>query len=173
VEETPGEWDPVAGYQQRRLMPKATHQVEPAPHHGLGVERYAPISRACSRCTDLLTHQQIVGFLDAGKPPLDTENLKQALLYTSSARAAAREIENSARRYWLLRHLEEQVGQDADAVVIERSGNRCVVELSETRLMGLCSLGSHVGIQPGMRVRARILRASARADALRMAIAGP
>jgi exoribonuclease-2 len=162
----PGKYDPVANYRQKLIMPKATHQVEPAPHHGLGVECYTLVNQAGSRCTDLLTHQQIVSFLDDGKGPYNEEDLTQSLLYTWTARTAVHEVESVSRRYWLLRYLEERVGEETEAVVLERSGNRCVVELTETRLRGLCRIGSTGGMTPGRRMRVRIIKASARADVL-------
>ena len=162
----PGRYDPVACRRQKRLMPKAVLQTRPAAHHGLGVDAYAPISRPFARYTDLLMHQQIIGLLEGGPVPHSEDDLKQALLYTASARASAREIEAASRRYWLLRYLEERAGGELEGVVLEPLRGGCLIELCETRLTAFCRVRPATPPAPGTRVRVRLTRAAARANVL-------
>ena len=164
----PDRHDPVACYHQKRVMPKAALQTEPAAHHGLGVDAYAPISSPHARYADLLMHQQIIDFLDHGEPPYSDEDLEEALLYTFTARTTAREIEFASRRYWLLRYLESRIGDDVQAVVLERVGSGCKADLTETGLRVFCQPGPGPAPAPGTRVRARLARVSARADEIRL-----
>jgi len=160
----PGRYDPVACYCQKRIMPRAGLQTIPAPHRGLGVETYVPIDRPCSRYTDLLMQQQIIGLLESGRLLHSEEDLKWTLLYTASARTGVRDIEKAARRYWLLRHLQDKTGQEVDAVVLERFGAGYLVELAETLLRTFCPATLGVELTPGAGVRVRLAKVSARAD---------
>lgn len=160
----PERQDPLACYRQRRMMPKARLQTEPAPHHGLGVDRYAPATEPLRRYTDLLMHQQIVGRLRDGQPPYSEEDLRQALLRTAYARAAARDITAAARRYWLLRHLEGQVGSTFDAVVLETVATGSRVLFADLPLTAFCP--SRKPVARGTSLRVKLTRVSARADLL-------
>ena len=164
----PEQNDPVACYRQKRLMPKARLQTEPEPHHGVGADRYVPVTQPYERYTDLLMHQQLVAQVLRGQPAYTEGDLKEALLYTAYSRMTAHEIELAARRYWLLRYLEGQVGQQLDGVVLEAYPNACRVGLDETLLTAFCPVRRRV--TPGARVRVRLVRASARGDVLRVAL---
>ena len=160
----PARPDPVACFLQKRLMPRAGLQTDPGPHHGLGVPAYVPIDRSCTRYTDLLMQQQLVGWLSGGAPARSSDDLAQELLYTASARDTVRTVERSSKRYWLLRYLEAQFPGEQEATVLETFGNGYLVELSETLLRAFCPARSSSSLQPGTRVRVRLAKASARED---------
>jgi exoribonuclease-2 len=169
----PGRFDPVAVYRQKRVMPKAVLQTEPAAHRGLGIEACAPLNRPFERYTDLLMHQQIVGFLSNGRTAHSEDDLRQALLYTASARTTNHEIEAVARRYWLLRYLEAWMDRRLDATVLERWARGFLVELHETRLWAFCPIRSGLGPHPGTRLRIKLTHVSARTNDVRMQLADP
>ena len=161
--------DPVACHRQKRLMPKATLQVAPSPHHGLGAAQYAPISRPCHRYTDLLMHQQLVHFLAHGTPRYSSDDLEEALLRTAHARGVAAQTEAGARRYWLLKHLEGRFGQDVDAVVLERSPGGHLVQLADCLLKVFEPVRGREHFPPGRPVQVRLSHVSARRDVIRVA----
>ena len=161
-------FDPVAAHHQKKVMPRAILQTDPGAHHGLGSEVYAPITRPFMRYTDLLMHEQLVGFLEGGVAVFSNADLRESLFRTASARMTARKIESASNRYWILRYLESRIGAALDAVVLERIGSGCLVELNETRVSGICPGGVGTILEPGDRVQVRIVKISARADVIRL-----
>lgn len=168
----PEHYDPVACHRQRRAMPRATLQTQPSPHRGLGVDVCAPIGWPYACYTDLLMHQQILSFLNSGRASYSEEDLRQAVLYTTYERATAREIEVRSRRYWLLRYLEEHVGGEVEAVVLERLRNGYLVELSEPRFRAFCPVRTQPTLAPGTRVNVRLTKVAPRADVIRLELTG-
>ena len=168
----PEGYDPVACHLQRQMMPKARMQTEPARHHGLGEEVYARVNHGLTRYTDLLMHQQVVGWLVDGQAPYAVEDLDAALLYTSSPRSAARDILRASTRYWLLKHIEAQVGEALSAVVLEafQEGYRVLIE--DTLSSAYCPSRSATRLVPGRRVQVKVKRASARANVLSLELLG-
>jgi len=164
----PDRYDPLASHRQKQLMPRARLQTEPEPHHGVGAQRYVPVTQPVERYADLLMHQQLVARLLRGQPAHTERDLKEALLYTAYSRMTAHEIEVAARHYWLLKHHQGQVGELLDGVVLEAYPNACRVLLSETLLTAFCP--ARRSITPGASVRVRFVRVSARGDVLRAAV---
>lgn len=163
----PGCFDPVAEHRQRALLPAAVLQTAPAPHAGVGVAVYLPVTGPTRRCADLLMHRQIVQVLRTGCPAYGEADLQALMAETAAARLAAREIERNARRYWLLRWLEGREGATLEATVLERFDVGYLLELSETRLTAWCPAAAP-RLSPGAPLRVRLLHADARKDELRL-----
>ena len=161
--------DPVACHQQKALMPKARLRVGPEPHHGLGVGRYAPVSRPLHRYSDFLMHQQLVGYLDHGRPLYASQELEGALLRTARAREVARTIEAGSQRYWLLKSLEPRCGQPLEAVVLARLSGGCLVELAGCLLKAFLPIRRGQRFSPGQEIQVLLTHVSARRDVLRLA----
>jgi exoribonuclease-2 len=165
--------DPVAAYRQLRHMPRAGLQAEPAPHHGVGADRYAPVTEPCRRVTDLVMHWQLASAC-AGEPvPFAGDELGQILLETALARRVAREIRGNARRYWLYRYLEPFVGQHLPGVILDTFASDYLVLLSETGLRLTCPMRSTSTLPPGTPVDVLLAKVSARSDVLRAASLRP
>jgi len=164
----PDQFDPVAGYRQKQLLPRALLQTEPAPHAGVGAAVYLPISNPARCCTDLLMHQQLIRFLEDGHAIYSSDDLHTALEQTATASLIGPEIETNARRYWLLRYLERQSGAMLDAVILERFSEGYLIELAETRLTVYGPAAALVALHPGTQVQVRLQRAAARMDVLQV-----
>ena len=150
------------------MMPRARLQTDPARHHAVGHDLYAPVTQPFERYSDLLMQQQIMGHVLHSRALYAKDDLDKALLHTSFARTAAREIVDGSRRYWLLKYLEAQTGSDADAVVLETFGAGCLVLLEDTLLTAFCPTTGLSTPAPGAHVRVRLAKASARGDVLRL-----
>jgi exoribonuclease-2 len=162
------DYDPVACYEQKRLMPKARLQVAPGPHHGLGVDRCVPVDKPLHRFTDLLMHQQLVHVLTHAAPLYTADDLEQAILQTAWARETGNKIEASARHYWLLKWLERLVGEDAEAVVLERRRDGLLVELRDCLLRAFVPADREARFAPGDNVTVAVGHVSARGDEIQL-----
>ena len=155
-------------HEQVKLMSRATSQTVPARHYGLGVDGYVQVSQPLHRYTDLVMHRQLVHFAECGRPAYDEKEMGRSLIDTAWARQAVGRTAAEGRRYWLLKYLEGKIGEEVDAVVLERRGAGYLVELSECRLKRMISGGRELWAVPGDRMRVKVVRASARRDLLRL-----
>ena len=159
------QYDPVRTHAQKKHLPRALLQVEPASEG----ESRAAIGRPFHRGADLLVHQQLAGFIARGVPEYSQEELERGLGGTAWAREIVGKITPSARRYWLLKRLESRVGQEVEAVVVERAGTGLLVELCEGGLKVFIPGGREVWATPGDRIRAKLGQVSARRDLIHLA----
>lgn len=160
--------DPVACFAQRKLMPMVTVQVDPEPHHGLGVARCAPVTAATDSYIDLLVQQQIVHFLQTGQARYTRDEIADAFYASRTAWEQADAIEESARRYWLLKHLEQRPQRKVEAVVLDRSPSGSMVRLCETQLDTFLPLRQSRPQVPGDRIWVAVISVSARRNILRV-----
>jgi len=74
-------------------------------------------------------------------------------------------VRGGTRQYWLTRWLEQHVGDELDAVVLDRVGKRLRIDLVDLSWRRLYRPPRRV--EPGQRVRLRVRSADARADEAR------
>jgi len=162
-------FDPVACYQQKRLMPKAVLQVDREPHHGLGVQAYVPMTSPVSRYTDLVMQQQVLSVVTNALASVDEEELGSVLMATAHGRDIARHVEANSRRHWLIRHLESRAGEDLRGMIIDQFASGYLIELDETRLRVVAPVRFGTVLPVGCSVQVRLTKASAREDDVRVA----
>ncbi|ANM29283.1 hypothetical protein ABI59_06300 [Acidobacteria bacterium Mor1] len=155
--------DPVAICRVRRGMRRGEAGLKPGRHHGLGLEAYAQATSPLRRYQDLATHRQILAVLAGEEPPYDEEALQRVCATTDRADLDARRAERAANRYWLLRYLEERVGQQVEGTVVEVTP-RPVVLLDETLVEH--PVPGLKGVELGERVQLTIKRVNPRAEIL-------
>jgi exoribonuclease-2 len=158
-----GAADPVLVRAVRRCLKRGEASLKPGGHYALGLAAYAQISSPLRRYQDLAVHRQIAARLRGEPPPYSAEELQRIAASTERAEADARRAERAAGEYWLLKYLEERVGQELPAVVVEVKP-RPVVQLEETlREQPMAGLS---GAEPGQRVVVRVERVNPRAGLL-------
>ncbi len=117
----------------RRQLTAGRLSTQPAPHAGLGLARYLQATSPLRRYQDLAAQRQLSAVLAGDPPPYDTDEI---LRIAAAADSAAREIsrlERDRREHWILRYLEQRVGQTFDALVLGELGpKRYQILLNET-----------------------------------------
>jgi len=154
-------------WQRLRTMRRAEWTGTPAFHYGLGVEGYAQVTSPLRRFQDFLTHRQIRGWLEEGRPPLAAEDLIRWFGDLEAQGEALVQVEREGKRYWLLRSLEPLVEQVVEGEVVAQQGSRALVELVETMLMAPVSGLGHLAL--GTLVQVRIREVDPRGDRLVLA----
>jgi exoribonuclease-2 len=109
----------VQRYRILRRMPPATMGLEPGTHGGLGVEPYCQASSPLRRYVDLAVQRQVVAFLLGEPLPYDAEGMQEVLFQAGERVREINRLERRRERYWLFKYLEDFVGQDFEAVVLE------------------------------------------------------
>jgi exoribonuclease-2 len=157
-------------YRQRMQLSRAETVVEPAFHHGLGIEAYTTASSPIRRYADLTVQRQLAAFLHGAPPPYTTEDFASLLATLERPVSQAPLLEQSRRRYWLLRHLERQRGLETAALVVGNPGQRVQLVLPNFMLETTLPAAAQAGLQPGQWLRVRITRVRALEDILRVEV---
>jgi exoribonuclease-2 len=154
---------PVEVRATRRRLHRAEVSLEPGPHCALGLPAYCQVTSPLRRYQDLILHRQIADALDGRPPRYDRSALQRIAASTERAEIEARKAEAAVGRYWLLRHVGEQLGRQVHAVVVEIDP-RTIVVLDETGLEQAVPGLRQVSL--GERVSLRVAAVNPRADRL-------
>ena len=121
----------------RRLQPAAL-SLTPDPHGGLGVEEYIQATSPLRRYPDLVMQRQISRHLRTGEACYSADEVASVCHRADVQIRELSGIENDRRRYWFLKHLQQQMdasggeGPLFPAVVLDnRPGRPALMELSD------------------------------------------
>jgi len=169
--------DPVGAHLQARALPRTTFEVgggkapPPGSWTGVGLDLSVPGARPADSYLDLVMQRQLLAGLDRAAG-MGKEQLRRTVEDTAAAREAAAQIGRAARRYWLLKVLEERGDGPLPALVLERAGLGYVVEVEGLGLRDYVPVRGELAAQPGDRIEVEVEQVSARRDQLRLAPAG-
>ncbi len=152
-------------YRATRCLGQTLLEAVPRPHAGLGLDAYVQFTSPLRRYLDLITQRQLGALLAGAAPPLDAEALAAVVARAQPVLSHAQIVRGGTRQYWLTRWLEQHVGDELDAVVLDRVGKRLRIDLVDLSWRRLYRPPRRV--EPGQRVRLRVRSADARADEAR------
>jgi exoribonuclease-2 len=95
----------------------------PEHHAGVGMDYYSQLSSPIRRYADLALQRQILTSVSGEALPYNDESLMTVLAGAENAEETGRDLERRAKRYWILRYLERQVGQNPLRASILREGS--------------------------------------------------
>lgn len=113
-------------YAYRRLFKPSRVSLDPEPHFGLGLERYARATSPLRRYADLLAHQQLRAFVTDGAVA-SRDQLAERLVALDGAGAIIRRAERLSNLHWKLVHLERTPGWQGSGVVVALEERKAVV----------------------------------------------
>jgi len=148
---------------QRKLLNRFVLDHEAGHHAGLGLEAYVTATSPIRKYFDLVTQRQIRAVLGLDKP-YAKEEIDHLIQTLGVSMGVVSRIQYNRNRYWLLKHLEKQVGERTEAIVIHKKRNGYSILLKEYMLE--CDLASSGGIdlKPEDLVRVKIQQVNARND---------
>jgi exoribonuclease-2 len=148
-------YDPVDFERQVRKLKRTRLSTIPQRHAGLGLELYTQISSPIRRYADLVLARQLDAHVEGRAFPYSQVELLEVLGAVERMSQQNRMLEREARRNWLLEYVRQQkMGEDLDAVVVNRDGRFVLAELDGVFERGvLFTIGS---VQVGQRVRVRV-----------------
>jgi exoribonuclease-2 len=119
--------NPLPGYagawQLRKSMRPRNLSLKPSLHQGLGLDVYTQVTSPLRRYTDLLAHQQIRAALRGAKV-LGKDELLLRLGAGEAAMAQSVQAERASRIHWTLVYLQDKIGSQWEAVVLEKKGSK-------------------------------------------------
>jgi len=152
----------VRRHQILRRVKSSSLSLEPGPHHLLGVDLYAQVTSPLRRYTDLLVQRQIVHYLTQGEVVYDRDEMAPMLYRADEQLRELSRLERNRERYWLLKYLEQFLGEEFSAVVLHVRGKRVLVELTEVALETSVYLNGEA--EPGNTIRLRLTGVNPRMD---------
>ena len=103
----------------RRTLRRATRNLVPGRHAGLGLEPYCQVTSPLRRYMDMLSHHQILAAL-TGRDPLSIEETTRRIGQVEAVIPALRQAETLSERHWTLVYLLQNRGWTGEGVVVDQ-----------------------------------------------------
>ena len=129
--------DLMRAYAQRRCMQPASSSMTPAPHAGLGLDKYIQATSPLRRYADLLAHYQLEAWFAEQKPRFNTEQFNAILAETDLGLTHARSASAEAVHTATLRYLQQLGSAPIKAIIVQYTSERsdiAQIVLIETQL---------------------------------------
>jgi exoribonuclease II len=142
----------------------------PELHAGVGLDRYAQLSSPIRRYADLVLQRQLVAALSSPVGCLyRPEELLTVVAAMENTEAEGKELERRAKRYWILRYLEQQDRRQALKAIVTRDG--VSAELGAYAVRG--ALRGAPNVATGSKIVVEVERVSPLRGSLALRYLGP
>jgi exoribonuclease-2 len=157
-------------WMQRRFLSRAILSLEPEPHAGIGLDAYATLTSPLRKYLDLVTQRQLRALLGLEETYSEQElsfiiqAVKESLSYIMV-------LQQERTRYWILRYLEDFVGEPQEAIVVEKRRKKCVLLLTGYMLESSIPLNLCPDLEPEDSIMVKIERLDPRAGTIMVSLA--
>ncbi|MDM8552104.1 RNB domain-containing ribonuclease [Desulfobacterales bacterium HSG2] len=152
-------------WMQRKLLSRFVLGREPERHSGLGLDAYVTATSPIRKYSDLITQRQIRAVFGL-EEPYTPEKINHAIQVLEQPMSSVSRVQFRRKRYWMLKHLEGRIGEQEEAIILNRRRNDYVVLLTEYMTECLLPISGGINLKPEDVVQVTIQHASARKDAL-------
>jgi exoribonuclease-2 len=156
-------------WMQRRLLNRFILNTKPEWHSGLGLDAYVTATSPIRKYSDVITQRQVrsaLGLEDAYTADQIDEIIQALELPMSNAGR----LQYSRHRYWLLKYLENQIGQKEEAVVLQKTRRNYQILLTQYMLECDLPLSGGFELKPEDLIQVTVQRVNARKDVLQVSI---
>jgi len=156
-------------WMQRRLLSRFVLSVEPDWHSGLGLDAYVTATSPIRKYSDLVTQRQIRAALGL-EEAYTADQIDEIIQLLEVPMNYVGRFQFRRHRYWLLKYLENQIGQKEEAIVLHKARRNYQILL--TQYMLECDLPTTTGIdlKPEDLIQITIQRVNARKDVIQVSI---
>jgi exoribonuclease-2 len=150
-------------WMQRRLLNRFVLGHAAEKHSGLGLDAYVTATSPIRKYFDLVTQRQVRAVFGLENPYsiAEMDGIIQVLELPMSR---VFKLQTGRQRYWLLKYLEQRVGQKEEAIVLVRRRTSYQVLLTGYMLECDLPITSVLDLKPEDLIQVTIQRASARKD---------
>ncbi|HEC85662.1 MAG TPA: RNB domain-containing ribonuclease [Thioploca sp.] len=99
--------EPLGFHKIRKLLGRSSLSLQPSGHSGLGLSMYTQLTSPLRRFADLVMQRQLMAHLVDEELPYDKEELLKVLETAERTSRQSRQIENEAKRRWLMQYLKQ------------------------------------------------------------------
>lgn len=120
-------------WSQRKLLNRFVLSSTANFHTGLGLEAYLTATSPIRKYFDLVTQRQIRAVMGLDKP-YSKDEIDNLITALEKRMSAVSQIQYNRQRYWLLKYLQQKVGERTEAIVLRRKRNAYLILLTEYML---------------------------------------
>ena len=156
-------------WMQRRLLSRFVLSAKPEAHSGLGLDAYITATSPIRKYSDLINQRQIRASLGLESAYTD-DQINDIINALELPMNHVGRFQYTRHRYWLLKYLENQIGQKEEAIVLHRARRYYQILLPQYMLECNLPLSSGIELKPEDLIQVTIQRVSARQDVVQVAI---
>jgi exoribonuclease-2 len=116
-------------WMQRRFLSRFVLSHRAEKHSGLGLDAYVTATSPIRKYFDLVTQRQIRAALGL-EQPCTAEEIDQLIQLLEVPMSHVPRIQSGRHRYWLLKYLEQRIGEKEEAIVLKKQRNYYQILLS-------------------------------------------
>lgn len=152
----------------RMNLKRSITSAKPAPHATLGLAAYAQVTSPIRRYSDLINQRQLISSLLYGAPSQNEDGVTEIIEGQRQPLQTARQLTRDAKRFWLLRILEEkyQRREPVSGTILRNDNRGTLVELDELYMP--VTVKSPQALPVGARFSFRLDRVRAHTDYLKI-----
>jgi exoribonuclease-2 len=154
---------------QRRLLNRFVLGHAPDKHSGLGLNAYVTATSPIRKYFDLATQRQVRAALGL-EEPYSAEEIDLIIQTLEQPMSHVARLQAGRQRYWLLKYLEQRVGQKAEAIVLMRRRNSYQVLLTDYMLECDLSVTGTLDLKPEDLLQVTLQKVDARRDMMVLTI---
>jgi len=156
-------------WMQRRLLSRFILSTEPDSHSGLGLNAYITATSPIRKYSDLINQRQIRASLGL-ESAYRTDQISDIIESLELPMSLVGRFQYTRQRYWLLKYLENQVGQKEEAIVLHKARRKYQILLNRYMLECDLPITSGIELKPEDLIQVTIQRVGARQDVIQVAI---
>jgi exoribonuclease-2 len=153
---------------QRRYLARGELTAHPKPHSGLGLNCYTTVTSPIRRFLDTAMQLQLSHIVYGKGILFSADECKNLVGVIQQKLSRANKVRQYRHRYWILRFLEEQIGELLPALVVGRSAKGVNVLLMTCLFDAELPYNPSFPVEPGDMIKVRVTKADALDNTLRI-----
>ena len=156
-------------WMQRRLLSRFALSTKPDLHSGLGLNAYITATSPIRKYSDLINQRQIRASLGL-ETAYSADQIADIIKSLELPMSIVGRFQYTRHRYWLLKYLENRVGQKEEAIVLHKARRKYQILLTQYMLECDLPITGGIELKPEDLIQITIQRVSARQDIIQVAI---
>jgi len=152
-------------WMQRKHLSRFVLGWRPEHHSGLGLDAYVTATSPIRKYYDLITQRQIRATLGL-EDPYTSGDIQELLQKLERPMGYVGKIQFRRNRYWLLKYLENRIGQKEEAIVLTKRNNGYQILLTEYMLECFMPQAGSISLKPEDVIRITIQNINPRNDVI-------
>ena len=150
-------------WMQRRYLSRFVLSHRADKHSGLGLDAYVTATSPIRKYFDLITQRQIRAALGLEKP-YTSEEIDRLIQLLEVPMSNVPRIQYGRHRYWLLKYLEQHIGEKEEAIVLKKQRNHYQILLSNYMIECDLPISGGFVLKPEDLIQVTIQNVRARED---------
>lgn len=160
-----GEGTLFQNWMQRKQLSRYILNPTPERHSGLGLDAYVTATSPIRKYSDMITQRQIRAIFSLEEPHT-INDIEYTIQNLAKPLSIVSKLQNQRKRYWLLKYLENRIGQKEEALVLGRRKNDYLVLLPEYLIECTLPIVGNMDLKPEDTVEVVIHQANSHKDVL-------